>query len=376
MNQLTPYYAGFEIGSGVATLKLLPVDKSIVLDDEGLMELSACFADGDLKRLMNTRGNGKYTPLSSILHSGEHSITFRKGGGEEYTFFLADLMDAGTNKRSTAGDQKRYYSPQAQAFLFTMAAAMIPQHSFELRLVTALPIKLFHNPDNRQRVKGCLEGQYQFIHNGVAHECVVKVGAVIMEGQGILIHDGNAELRQGVVDLGFRTTNLLAANGQRLLPPLCDGAEFGIGQIADDLAQMVSEHDAVLDVDQAQKVLYAWAHNEPLPVIYNGDGEPIAEQQVRNTIVESKDRLWSSISSFISACWNQDGGKAGSQFQKILLGGGGPYYYKEEFQQLLGKKAVQVEYSEYSNVEGYAELASRLETAQTVTWATRLNLVG
>ena len=197
-----------------------------------------------------------------------------------------------------------------------------------------------------------------------------------MEGQGILIHDGDAALRQGVVDLGFRTTNLLAANGQRLLPPLCDGAEFGIGQIVDDLVQMVSEHDTFLDIDQAQNVLYAWAHKEPLPVIYNGDGEPIAEQQIRNTIVESKDRLWSSISSFISASWNQDGGKAGSQFQKILLGGGGPYYYKEEFQQLLGKKAVQVEYSEYSNVEGYAEFASRLETVQTDTWATRLNLVG
>jgi hypothetical protein len=376
MNQFTPYYAGFEIGSGVATLKLLPVDRSIVLEDEGLMELSSCFADGDLKRLMNTRGNGKYTPLSSMLYSGEHAITFRKGDGEEYTFFLADLMDAGLNKRSTAGDPKRYYSPQAQAFLFTMAAAMIPQRSFELRLVTALPIKLFQNPDNRQRVKGCLEGQYQFLHNGVAHECVVKVGAVIMEGQGILIHDGDTDLRQGVVDLGFRTTNLVAANGQRLLPPLCDGAEFGIGQIADDLIQLINDHDSILDVDQAQKVLYAWAHNEPFPPIYDGDGELIPEELIRNTIVESKDRLWSSISSFIGATWNQDGGKPGSQFQKILLGGGGPYYYKTEFQHLLGKKAVQVEYSEYSNVEGYVELASRLESMQTDTWTTRLNLVG
>jgi hypothetical protein len=376
--QFTPYYAGFEIGSGNATLKLIPLDESLEMKED-LMYLPASFADGDIKKLINTRGNGEQTPLSTVIYRDEqeHAITFRKGNGEEYTFFLDGLMDAGTNKRSTAGDQKRYYSPQAQAFLLTMAADMIEQRSFELRLVTALPVKLFQNTENRRRVKECLEGYYRFMHNGVERECIVKVGTVIMEGQGVLIHDGDSELMQGVIDLGFRTLDLVGARGQRLLPPLCDGAEFGIGQIVDDLVQLAADNDAHLSIEDAQAVLYAWAHNDPLPEVNNGDGDAIPESVVRATIVEAKDRLWSSIASFISTTWNQEAAKAGSQFKKILLGGGGPYYYKAEFQQLLGKKAAQVEESEYSNVQGYADLASGLEDMKADVWAaTRLNLVG
>lgn len=360
------YYAGFEIGSGIGSLKLVPVDAVELTQD--MISLPAAYADGDVEQLVNGRG-GLDAKLQKVLKDGEHVVSFQKSGtAETHTYFLGDLIKTGSNVRTGAGDPAKYYGPQAQAFLLALAAALIPERRFALRLVTALPVKLYQTKENRRKVKEALQGYYSFEYNGQQREAYIMCGTVLMEGQGVLIHCGSPNADQAVIDLGERTIDCIAATGQTLLTKYCNGEELGIGQLVDALQALAQKHEGKLSIDNAHKILSAYAHGEQLPAMYDGEGDPVAEREVFATIKEAKQRLWNSISSFVSILWTEDGSRVAADYNPVFLGGGGAYYFEKEFKDLIGKKTKRVKDAEFANILGYAELAAALEDRKADIW--------
>src|SRR5258708_6083746 len=122
------------------------------------------------------------------------------------------------------GASDRYWSRHSLLLLLTLAATLIPERQFELRVVTALPVTLYRTKENRSQVKKALEGWYPFRFNGRDREIVIKVGAVVMEGMGALIQYGEEAGKPTVIDICEVTIVPVAVHVE--IPPagLFDGA--------------------------------------------------------------------------------------------------------------------------------------------------------
>jgi hypothetical protein len=256
------YYAGFEDGSGFSGLKIIPADDLPLAQD--LAVLPSFLADGDVTTLL--KGSDPDAKLADVLQSEDYVLTW-----QDHTYFLGHLLEHGTYSHNAFSDERHYWSEHAQILLLCLACILIPERCFELRLVTALPVSLYDR-ERRQQVRRALSQHYRFLFNGREREVIVKCGYVAMEGQGILIHCGDASSRQAVIDIGERTTDLVAANGQRLLGHFCKGEQFGIGQLVEDLQQLGYHYRRKLSVEHAHTLLNAYAHHRSYPRIATGMG--------------------------------------------------------------------------------------------------------
>jgi hypothetical protein len=345
------YYAGFEVGSGFSGLKIIPADGLPLAQD--LATLPSFIADGDITSLLG--GSDPETSLADALQSEDYVISF-----EERTYFLGHLLEHGTHSHNAFNDERRYWSLHAQVLLLCLACILIPERCFELRLVTALPISLYDRV-RRQQVRQALSGHYRFSFNGRTREVQVKCGYVAMEGQGILIHCGDESSQQAVIDVGERTADLVAANGQRLLVRSCKGEQFGVGQLVEDVQHLAQQYRRKLSVQKAHTLLTAYAHHRSYPCIATGAGS-IPDEEITAVIEGSIERLTRPLSSFLVGTWNVEGAPAGTQFETIYLGGGGAYYFEEVVRLALSDcHIVTVPDPEHANICGYAELAASLD---------------
>lgn len=344
------YYAGFEVGSGFSGLKLIPADGVPLAQD--LATLPSFLADGDITTLL--KGHDTEAKLPEIPQRGDYVLTW-----QNHTYFLGQLLEHGTQSHSAFNDERRYWSEHAQMLLLCLACQLVPERCFELRLVTALPVSLYDRV-RRQQVKQALTRHFRFTFNGRIREVRVKCGYVAMEGQGILIHCGDESSEQAVVDLGERTTDLVAASGQRLISRLCKGLPLGVGQLVEDLQQLWQRYRRKLSVEKAHALLTAYAHHRSYPRSATG-ASLFPDEAISEVIQESLQRLARSLSSFLVGTWNVEGAPAGTQFETIYLGGGGTYYFEEVVRQALQDcSLVSVPDPEHANIRGYAELAVSL----------------
>ncbi len=113
------YYAGYDPGSRIATLYLAPEDHL------GELELVNVRTTTDLN-----------APLASLLKKHEYVLGYE--GQEYYVGKLAE--QEGKNPTTAHGVSDRYWSRHSLLLLLTLAAALIPERQFELRVVTALPV--------------------------------------------------------------------------------------------------------------------------------------------------------------------------------------------------------------------------------------------
>lgn len=355
------YYGGFDPGSGEATLSLIPTDDvDLSLD---IYTLPSLIADGKAEQLLG-RGNLGAT-LAQVLSEGEYVLTI---DGNDY--FLGDLIREGRNATDALGDPNRYWSNHSQILLLALAALLIPERCFELRLVTALPVTLY-NKDNREKVKQALEGYYHFSFStksmeALDREITVKVGYVGMEGQGILVHAGEPDGDQVVFDVGERTFDLLVADGQKLLVTRCHGnEELGVRLLVDDLQHLAKSHKKVLKIEKCHEILHAYANGETLPTL-----SWINEEQLASEIATSILRAGRALCNFISAHLTNDGENVAGSVDRVYLAGGGAYYFRQIIEELIedAEKVIVVEDAELANARGYAQLATRLHRAKATIW--------
>ena len=211
-----------------------------------------------------------------------------------------------------------------------------------------------------------LSGLYCFEYNGCPHEIEVRVGYVAMEGQGILIHCGREEGEQAVLDIGERTLDCIATDGQKLLTNLCGGEELGIGQITDAVKAIGKRYGRVVSTTTAHTLLSAYAHQQPLPVI-RASTTVIPETEIVDAISKSTANLAKRVDSFAGSLWNVEGEAAGARFEQIMLGGSGAYYLGERLASVLPQMVVPAD-PEYANVRGYTDLALTLEEKVPTIW--------
>src|SRR5258707_65095 len=121
------YYAGFDPGSGVACLKLIPADDVEIARD--YLALPSFIADGNNAELLNTRG-GFDASLKQVLRDNEYALTLH-----DADYYLGDLIKAGYNQNDAKRDSNRYWNEHSLVLLLALAANLIPERCFELRLV-------------------------------------------------------------------------------------------------------------------------------------------------------------------------------------------------------------------------------------------------
>jgi Actin like proteins N terminal domain len=357
------YYAGYDPGSRIATLYLCPEDH---LDEPPLaLSVPSLVGDGLVADLMNTRTTtDPNASLASLLKKHEYVIEYE---GQEY--YVGELAEKeGKNATTALGAKDRYWSSHSLVLLLTLAASLIPERQFELRVVTALPVTLYRTKENRSLVKKALEGWYPFRCNGCDREVVVKVGAVVMEGMGALIQYGEETGKQSVIDIGERTIDLVAADGQTPLSNLCDGDILGVGQIADELIRVIKQQSngRILSSIEAHEQLYAYANGKPLPRL-SANQRLIPAEEIRGIIDQAVARVGRSINLFISRTWNQEGGTVASNFSPVLLIGGGAHYFEQTIRALIPLVDLP-EDPEDANSKGYLNLALLLEDVKTSIW--------
>jgi len=358
------YYGGFDPGSGKATLYLESADGVDLAENSAT--IPSIVADGNIKTVL---GRGDFDAnLADVLRKNEYSITLSNGN----THFLYDLaVKEGTNATDALGVPSRYWSDHSRVLLMCLASILIPEREFELRLVTALPVSLY-DKENRKKVKQALEGYYRFSFGAAGceqdREMVVKTGYVGMEGQGILVNAGEQSGMQAILDIGYRTTDIVVADGQSLITRLCKGNhEIGVGLLVDDVRQYIKDHGRNPSSGLLEEIMYAYAHGKSFPSSLKGEKGEVLEPGVRDVIAKSIKRVGKSLEKFISATLNTEGMNVGSDYDTLFLAGGGAYYFEDMVKALMPRVEVVTD-AEYANVYGYADLATSLEDARPGIW--------
>ena len=356
------YYAGYDPGSRIASLYLCAEDRPDEL--ELSLSVPSIIGDGNIADLVNVRATtDPNAPLASLLKKHEYVIEYE---GQDY--YVGELAEKeGKNATTAHGASDRYWSRHSLLLLLALAAVLTPERQCELRVVTALPVTLYRTKENRSLVKKTLEGWYPFRFNGRDREIVVKVGAVVMEGMGALIQYGEETGKQAVIDIGERTIDLVAADGQTPLASLCDGDILGVGQIADELIREIKgRYKRILTSIEAHEQLYAYANSKPLPHLA-ANQQPIPADEIRGIIDKAIARVGRAITLYIAQKWNQEGGAVASNFSPVLLIGGGAYYFEQAIKSLI-PLVDRPEDPEDANPRGYLDLALSLEDVKATIW--------
>ncbi len=291
-----------------------------------------------------------------------------QNGPEEY---IGKLALTQSDKSSTGrGDISRYWSTRSLQLLLTVAASLIDDEEFGLSVVTGLPIQTYINDaESRNRVKTALNGVHTFYLNNKKRTIHASVERVIMEGAGAIIAYGmKGNVRQGVIDIGGRTTDLFASNGQTPINYMCDGKPLGVELAADLLsANFQRLYGRPLNHDERRGILYAYPQysNQPYPEIYVKGKQVTNLKELASQAIAS---VGNDIASFVSTTWNeseQSGGVA-SSFARVLLVGGGAYFFHEQIARTIPEVQL-ASHPEEANALGYAALAEgQLQRRQNI----------
>lgn len=309
----------------------------------------------DLSEKRGASGDVYYRPVDS-LKTDEYVIEF---GGAEY--FVGNLALQESRTASTGrGDVNRYWSQKALAMLLAISGSMIGNTEYELFVVTGLPVETF-TQENRQKVKEALDGDHIYKLNGHERRAVIHVMRVVMEGAGSLIAYGkNENVLQGVIDIGGRTTDLYAAEGQKAIAEMCKGKPLGVESIADSLSVKFNAfYGRQLKASETRKLLRAYLGVEDFPTL-QAFGKVAGEERVRAWIKTSVEEIANEIISFLSMAWNSsERGAVAADIAPVLLIGGGAYYFARSIKNRVPHVVVPMR-PETANAEGYTALANVL----------------
>jgi len=227
-------------------------------------------------------------------------------------------------------------------------------------VVTGIPIETY-SEQNRRNVREVLEGEHRFVLNGRERFASVRVEKVIMEGAGAMIAFGDHRaIRQAVMDIGGRTTDLYATDGQTPLIPLCRGIALGVELAADFLDQTVhAQYGRVLAPKETRAVLRATIGNGQLPQIYVNSQE-VRPNDLRQWTEEALRSVGRDIVTFVSQTWtNSELGMVATDIAKVLLVGGGAYYFRHDIAMIIPHVVIPTQ-PELANALGYSELARQV----------------
>ncbi len=342
-----PYSVGFDFGNSDTCVVLMGLDKAAKS-----LSIPSETALGDRERLQALEI--KIKPTDYIYRD------------ENTELFVGDLaITQGGDTFSARGDVSRYHSDIALHLLLTTTAALTPNESeIAINVVTGVPVDTFiGNTAIRRTVKNELSGSYNFSLNDVDRCTHVTIKSVVMEGAGAMVKYGlNGKVRQGVIDIGGKTTDLFVSNGQEPISSLCKSIPIGVENAYDQLnAQFESLYHRPLDRSELRDIMYSFiGGKKPKPIYANG----VLVTGVTDLARNATNKVGIEIASNIAAYWRDNlAGRVASSLARILLIGGGSYYYKDPIQRHIPNVSVPGK-PEMANAAGYCDLAYAFTTKE------------
>lgn len=347
---LPQYTFGFDFGNAETC--------AVVIGPDSIrrpLVLPSATAAGSLSHLALTRSatDNAFLRDADALDHGEHVL--RLGSSEVFVGKLA--VEQARSASTGLGDISRYWSDRALHLLLTSSGLLIDSPDYELHIVTGLPIETF-TKENRQRVKDALEGEHRFTLNGRNRRATVTVSRVVMEGAGALISFGeNQDVLQGVVDIGGRTTDLYAAQGQKAIVELCKGKPLGVEGVSDILnTRFQSEYKRTLKPGETRNTLRSYLGVEDAKII-QANGIRVAQDDLHQWTHDAIEQVASDILGFVSTVWrSSEHGSVASDIAPVILVGGGAYYFGSYLKRRIPHAHIP-QRPEIANAEGYAKLA-------------------
>jgi hypothetical protein len=354
---LKQYDIGFDPGNSETA--------AVVSDPDGNQAVRTCpsyFCRGSfdsLARFRTMSGRGQSIHPSEVLQPDEHVLTYPDTGASEY--YVGELaLSQGKGASSARGDISRYWSLIVLLLLLTTSGLCIPDDEYEANVVVGVPIETY-NDQNRRKVRNCLEGDHRYRLNGRQRRAVVYVEKIIMEGAGAMIAVGDdRSVRQGVIDVGGRTTDLYTADGQMPLIPLCRGTALGVELAADLLnATVQAQCGRGLTQQEMRKILRATVGSGQYSSVYVY-GQEVSPINLRLWTEEALRSVGRDIATFVSQTWaHGELGAVATDMARVLLVGGGAYYFYPEIAKLIPHVTVPHQ-PELANALGYTALARHL----------------
>jgi hypothetical protein len=199
-------------------------------------------------------------------------------------------------------------------------------------------------------------------------------GTVVPEGAGGLLLYGDTSSLTLVIDYGYRTTDVLTARGQKVDLERSGGFDIGVGQLVDAFNDEFVKikidgrtRGRRLDEAEADALLRAYAHGEPLPVI-KVNRDPVDPRKVRAILDQVYERIGDQSNTRIAQIVNTDDSALGAAYALVLLIGGGAPHFRAKLEEMIPNVNI-VEQAQLANPEGYLEIAQgfREDTWQRVT---------
>ena len=340
------YDFGFDYGNSVAKGTMFDV-----LNQPRYCGVPAVFAEGTLAALNNLRqaaGMGEYT-----LHNEDYALSHN--GADLYLGRLAYLYS--NDAQETRGVVSRYWGENALQFLLTISGSLIFDREYSLNLVTGLPAQTYDKL-NRKRVRDALTGEHSFLLNGVRRRASVHVAGVIQEGAGgIPMYGTQQPVKQAVIDIGGRTTDIYTARGQEPIREQCAGRDYGVEDATDRLAEFAeARYGRVLTIAERRAILQCYALQMPFPDIALS-GRSLPFDELANWAELSLRKTGGLIKSFVSKTLRSgEKGSVATDLRHCWIVGGGAHYFLSDIKEIISFAEVRPA-PEFANALSYAYLA-------------------
>lgn len=348
MTMLPRYHGGFDDGNSDVSLVLSgPPERHVTIPSAVSLGTLA-----KMTRVVSGRDGVDYLRQGDALQGGEYVVKY-----DQTEYYVGSLaLKEAREEKTGRGDITRYWSRKALVRLLATVGALIPQDC-ELFLVTGLPVNSFTR-ENAGRVKEALNGSHAFQWNGRDRFVRVHVMRVVMEAAGALITYGaeGKRTRQGVIDIGGRTTDIYAAEGQHPLVDWCRGIPIGVESVGDLLSAKYQEaYGRALTPAEIRACLMGYFTGFTMPI--RTHGRSVSGADLSRWMAEAISTVAQEIVGFISASWrsSEEGGIAEDLDPVLLIGGGAYSFYKDLHAHI--PHILTPDRPELANAEGYAALA-------------------
>lgn len=371
------HYAGFDPGTGFGSIIIAPtiVENGKIVEREQALKLTIPSLIGGAKftKFVNDRATQTSATLKDVMKNGEIALEYNLT-----QYFIGPLAESeGINTTAAKGAKKRYTDLHSRLLFLGMYGALTSEKTSIVRLVTGVPMSL-HDKPMRDAVKANLQGEHPYSWNGQERTVTVTVGSVTREGIKALALYGSPTARQGMVDIGERTTDIGQADGQKPINTLCNAETYGVGKVLDTLRYEIrARYKRSLPMSVLRALLKADTDGRPLPVVKVGN-TPIPPEEITSIIWKAKASEWNAIDTFIDSTWNEEGTEIGSNLEQVLcIGGGAKVWQKElkaKFSQAIFPQASEMfpdagdETGLIANAEAYLTLALDLEDIDENIW--------
>lgn len=270
--------------------------------------------------------------------------------GERY--FLGDLASQQSDFLRSTLSKERLVSKESKILFMAALGLLIQEEMGIVNLVTGLPVDEY--VEYREGLLRLLKGPHSFKINGESK--ILKVEEVriipqpfgtifnhLLDAEGEIQNKTYAQIRLGVVDIGFRTSDFCVAHQLEFVDRLSSTSTVALKNAHDFVGRRLNEH---FGINRSPYQLDQIMRSKTLS--YNGRDHDISSM-VELAYRMTAEKIISEIYSRWTDQWEMN--------QILITGGGGMTLFPYMKEQM--KNCHLSEKSQFGNVKGYLKVANR-----------------